>query len=91
MVVVGGSEERERCSTGLSDRDLRTAMVREEIVPGMSRKQIESMFGRPNDQVNSVGAGATTYWNDRYLKFFTVEYDANGCVTSSYVSGKNSR
>lgn len=87
VTVVGGSDERPACSTGLSERDLRTAMVRKEIVPGMSRKEIESMFGNPSKQGSAYGAGASTYWNDKYVNFFSVNYDANGCVLNSYQSG----
>ena len=87
--VVGGSAERQSCSTGLSERDLRTAMVRKEIVPGMSRKEMERMFGTPSRQPGAHGAGANTYWNDKYLNFFSVNYDVNGCVMSTYQSGSS--
>ncbi|MED5611319.1 MULTISPECIES: DUF4124 domain-containing protein [unclassified Pseudomonas] len=89
VTVVGGSEERPGCSTGLSERDLRTAMVRKEIVPGMSRKEIEDMFGTPSDQASAHGAGSSTYWNDKYLNFFSINYDANGCVVNTYQSGSS--
>ncbi|MGP0174186.1 DUF4124 domain-containing protein [Pseudomonas sp. NCHU5208] len=87
VTVVGGSAERPPCSTGLSDRDLRTAKVRGEIVPGMSRKDVESMYGAPNRDGHAHGAGASTYWNDKYLDQTTVGYDSNGCVRGSYQSG----
>lgn len=87
VTVVGGSLEAPACSTGLSERDLRTAMVRKEIVPGMSRKEIESMFGTPSKQSSARGGGTSTYWNDRYLNVFSVDFDRNGCVESSYQSG----
>lgn len=85
--VVGGSADAQPCSTGLSDRDLRTAMVRKEIVPGMSREQVESMYGKPNRDGAARGAGASTYWNDKYVDQTSVSYDRTGCVHSSYQSG----
>ncbi len=87
VTVVGGSAERAPCSTGLSDRDLRTAKVRGEIVPGMSRKDVESMYGKPNRDGHARGAGASTYWNDKYLDQTSVGYDSRGCVRGSYQSG----
>lgn len=85
--VVGGSALQRGCDTGLSERDLRTAKVRGEIVPGMSRKDVESMYGKANRDGSSRGAGTTTYWNDKYVDVTSVNYDAGGCVRSTYQSG----
>lgn len=87
VAVVGGSAPRADCNTGLSDRDLRTAKVRGEIVPGMSRKDVESIHGKPNRDGSARGAGTTTYWNDKYVDVTSVNYDAGGCVRSTYQSG----
>lgn len=87
VAVVGGSAPRTECNTGLSDRDLRTAKVRGEIVPGMSRKDIESIHGKPNRDGSARGAGTSTYWNDKYVDVTSVNYDAGGCVRSTYQSG----
>jgi hypothetical protein len=87
VTVVGGSEDKMVCSTGLSDRDLRAAKVRGEIVPGMSRKDVESIYGKPNRDGAAHGAGTSTYWNDKYLEMTSVNYDSNGCVRSTYQSG----
>lgn len=78
---------RSGCSTGLSDQELRTAKVRGEIVPGMSRKDVEGMRGRVNRDPSARGAGTSTYWNDKYLDVTSVNFDRNGCVRSSYQSG----
>lgn len=87
VTVVGGSAERAPCATGLSERDLRTAKVRGEIVPGMSRKDVEGMYGKVNRNGSAHGAGMTTYWNDKYLDATSVSYDSGGCVRSTYQSG----
>lgn len=91
VTVVGGSQPQAECSTGLSDRDLRTAMVRGEIVPGMTRKQVASMYGPVNRNAPARGAGVTTYWNDKYVSQTSVRFDASGCAESSWQSGHNGR
>lgn len=91
VTVVGGSQPQAECYTGLSDRDLRTAMVRGEIVPGMTRKQVASMYGPVNRNAPARGAGVTTYWNDKYLSQTSVRFDANGCAESSWQSGHGGR
>jgi len=87
VAVIGGSVPRVECNTGLSDRDLRTAKVRGEVVPGMSRKDVESIHGKPNRDGSARGAGTSTYWNDKYVDVTSVNYDAGGCVRSTYQSG----
>ncbi len=87
VTVVGGSAERKPCSTGLSDRDLRTAKVRGQVVDGMSRDQVESMYGATNKDTPPRGAGASTYWRDKYVQQTTVAYDRDGCVRGTYQSG----
>lgn len=87
VTVVGGSVERAPCSTGLSDRDLRTAKVRGEVVEGMSRKDVESMYGKPNTDGHAQGAGSSTYFRDKYVQVTHVNYGKDGCTRSSYQSG----
>lgn len=74
------------CSTGLSDQDLRTAKVRGEIVPGMTRKEIASIYGNPTEK-GAQGGGTSTYWRKGYRELVSVNYDRSGCVKSSYQSG----
>lgn len=87
VTVVGGSAKRAPCSTGLSDRDLRTAKVRGEVVPGMSRKDVEDMYGKPNKDGHARGAGSSTYFRDKYVQVTHVRYGQDGCAGSSYQSG----
>ena len=74
------------CSTGLNARDLRTAKVRGEIVPGMTRSEIQKIYGNATNK-GAQGAGGSTYWSDRYKQVVSVNYDRNGCTQSSYQSG----
>ena len=85
---LGGKASNEGCSTGLTETELRTAKVRGEIVQGMSRQDVESIYGTPNENGATRGAGSTTYWNDKYVSQTTVSYDSGGCVRSTYQSGR---
>lgn len=87
VVVVGGSSRQADCNTGLSDRDLRTAKVRGEVVPGMSRKDVESIHGKASDDTNVRGAGVNTYFKDKYVRVTSVAFDRQGCVRGGYQSG----
>lgn len=87
VTVVGGSKQSAPCSTGLSDRDLRTAKVRGEVVPGMSRKDVEDMYGKPNKDGHARGAGSSSYYRDKYVQVTHVRYGQDGCAGSSYQSG----
>lgn len=87
VAVVGGSTQQAGCNSGLSDRDLRTAKVRGEVVPGMSRKDVESIHGKPAEGTNARGGGVNTYWKDKYVQVTSVAFDSNGCARSSYQSG----
>lgn len=87
VTVVGGSAAQVGCNTGLSDRDLRTAKVRGEVVSGMSRKDVESIHGQPNSGSNAGGGGTNTYWKDKYVSVTSVSFDSAGCVRSTYQSG----
>lgn len=33
----------------------------------MSREDVESIYGKVNRNGSTVGAGAVTYWNDKYV------------------------
>lgn len=88
--IAGSNSGSTGCSTGLSDQDLRKAKVQGRVVPGMSRKDVESMYGTPNGD-NASGAGTSTYWNDKYVNVTSVSFDGNGCVRSSYMSGSRKK
>jgi hypothetical protein len=53
----------------------------------MSREEVESIYGKANRNGSTAGAGAVTYWNDKYIDQTTVSFDRNGCVQGSYQSG----
>ncbi|HJE67588.1 DUF4124 domain-containing protein [Pseudomonas oryzihabitans] len=79
VTVVGASRIRPDCDTGLNDQDLRTAKVRKEIMPGMTRSQVASI---QNDDPRRArgGAGTDTKWSHDYKSSTSVSYDRNGCA-----------
>lgn len=79
LTVVGASRERPDCDTGLNDQDLRTAKVRGEIVPGMTRSQVASVQG-DSPRRSRGGAGIDTRWSHDMNYATSVSYDRNGCA-----------
>jgi len=82
----GSTAMQSGCSTGLDDQDLRKAKVQGVVQPGMTRAQVESIYGNATDK-RSAGAGSSTYWSDHYKQAFNVNFDRNGCVRSTNASG----
>jgi hypothetical protein len=82
VTVVGASRERPPCDTGLNDRDLRTAKVRGQVVPGMDRKDIEQSMG--NKEQKSQGGGGDYYASHNHKDATYISYDNNGCASRSY-------
>lgn len=81
--VVGGDKP---CSTGMSERDERTAVVRKQAVQGMTRQQIESMYGKPDNTTTANGEVNYRYWNDQARTYTSVRFDQNGCSDWVYQS-----
>tara|TARA_B100000749_G_scaffold128444_1_gene98584 strand:- start:319 stop:489 length:171 start_codon:yes stop_codon:yes gene_type:complete len=53
----------------------------------MSRKDVESIHGKADDDTNVRGAGVNTYFKDKYVRATSVAFDRNGCVRGGYQSG----
>ncbi|WP_158541723.1 DUF4124 domain-containing protein [Pseudomonas sp. RIT411] len=81
VTVVGASRIRPDCDTGLNDQDLRTAKVRGEIVPGMTRGQVASVQG-DDPRRSRGGAGTDVKVSHDYKTATAVSYDRNGCAGS---------
>lgn len=81
VTVVGASRARPDCDTGLNDQDLRTAKVRGEIVPGMTRGQVASVQG-DDPRRSRGGAGTDVKVSHDYKSATAVSYDRNGCAGS---------
>lgn len=83
VTVVGGEKP---CSTGMSSRDERTAVVRGEASKGMTRRQIESMYGTPDNTSTANGSVSYRYWSDQNRSYTSVSFDKNGCSDWVYQS-----
>jgi len=85
VTVVGGRDER-TCSTGLSERDERTATVRGQAMRGMNRAQIESIYGKPDTTSTANGRVNYRYWNARNREYVSIRFDEYGCADWVYQS-----
>jgi hypothetical protein len=86
FTVAGDSGQRKGCSTGLSERDERTATVRGQAMKGMTKAQIESIYGKPDTVSTANGAVDYRYWSDRNRKYVHVGFDRDGCADWVYES-----
>ncbi len=88
--VVGlGGGSRPGCSTGLSEQDERTATVRGQAMQGMTRSQIESIYGKPDSTSTANGRVNYRYWNAHSREYVSVRFDENGCADWVYQSKDN--
>ena len=81
VTVVGGNKA---CSTGLSDRDHRSAVVRKQAMNGMTQREIESMFGRPTEVTRTSTETIYHWWKNRGREYATVRFNRSGCATWVY-------
>lgn len=86
VTVVGGDK---KCSTGLSDRDHRTAVVKKQALKGMTEREIQSILGRPDNTSNANGQVSYRYWDGGNREYARVDFDRNGCATWVYQSKDN--
>lgn len=74
------AERHDGCGNRISGGERRDAIIKQRILSGMTRSDVESALGRPNSVVSINGR--TRY---RYEKSEgrgrTVTFDENGCVT----------
>lgn len=74
------AERHDGCGNRISGGERREAIIKQRILSGMTRSDVESALGRPNSVVSINGR--TRY---RYEKSEgrgrTVTFDENGCVT----------
>lgn len=86
FTVAGDSGQRQGCSTGLSERDERTATVRGEAMQGMNRAQIESIYGKPDTTSTANGRVNYRYWDAYTREYVSVRFDEYGCADWVYHS-----
>ncbi len=57
----------------------RTDLIRKQITSGMSRAEVQSMFGKPLSQRNNNGIVSAVYRNNKEQRV-TVRFNQQGCV-----------
>lgn len=82
VTVVG----EKPCTTGLSSSEHRSAVVRKQPLNGMTKREIESMFGRPSEVTNTGRETIYRWWKNGNRNYASVTFDSSGCATRVYSS-----
>lgn len=77
LVVVGTRQDG--CGNRLSSSERRSAVIRQQVRGGMSRRDVESALGTP-DKVTSTDGQTRYHYADRQGNRRQVTFDEFGCV-----------
>lgn len=77
LVIVGVRDDG--CGNRVTGSSRREAIIRKEIRTGMTRRDVESMLGRP-DKVTGQNGQLRYYYQDRQGNRRQVSFDREGCV-----------
>ncbi|MBB6341100.1 hypothetical protein HNP49_001257 [Pseudomonas fluvialis] len=77
--VVGARDDG--CGNQLSTSEKRSAVIRKEVRRGMTRSDIESALGKP-DNSNEQNGQARYVYKDQDGRKRQISFDENGCVRS---------
>ena len=77
LVVVGQRDDG--CGNRLSAEQRRQAVINQRTPPGMTKRDVESLLGRP-DKIISKNAELRYVYKQKKGRSNTVTFDANGCV-----------
>lgn len=77
LVVVG--EQDDGCGNRLTGSARREAMIRQEVRPGMTLRDVESTLGKP-DKISSQNGQLRYQYRDPSGRSRQVSFDHNGCV-----------
>lgn len=77
LVVVGQRDDG--CGNRLNAEERRRATINQQTPPGMTRKDVESLLGRPDRVVSRNGETRYVY-NEKKGRSSQVTFDENGCV-----------
>ena len=73
------AEKQDGCGNRVVGTQRRTAIIRKQIQAGMTRSDVESALGQPDEQTASNGETSYRY-KDSDGKNQQVSFDQNGCV-----------
>lgn len=77
LTVVGTRDDG--CGNRVTGSARRNALISQQILPGMTRSDIESTFGTPDSVTSRNGQVQYRYSNDKG-RTRTVSFDEHGCV-----------
>ena len=77
-IVVAG-ERDDGCGNRLSAEQRRRAIINQQTPPGMTRRDVESLLGRP-DKVSSRNGETRYVYHEKKGRSSQVTFDENGCV-----------
>jgi hypothetical protein len=77
VTVVGSRDDG--CGNRMTSSERRTAIIRQRIVSGMSRADVESSLGKP-DRVTQHNGQTRYLYRDNQGNNRQVSFDADGCV-----------
>ncbi|WP_434680610.1 outer membrane protein assembly factor BamE [Pseudomonas sp. R1-18] len=77
VVIVGQRDDG--CGNRLTAEQRRQAIINQRTPPGMTRRDVESLLGRPDKVVNRNGELRYVY-KEKKGRTNTVTFDAEGCV-----------
>ncbi|QHF04348.1 outer membrane protein assembly factor BamE [Pseudomonas asturiensis] len=77
VVIVGQREDG--CGNRLSADQRRQAIINQRTPPGMTRRDVESLLGRP-DRVTNTNGELRYVYQQKKGRSHTVTFDQDGCV-----------
>lgn len=78
LVIVGSQDDG--CGNRLDSRERRRAIVRQQILPGMSQADVERALGKPDSVSVRNGKTQMIYEDKGNSKKARISLDNNGCV-----------
>lgn len=77
IVIVG--QRNDGCGNRLSAEQRRRAIINQQTPPGMTRRDVESLLGRPDKVTSRNGETKFTY-NEKKGRSSQITFDENDCV-----------
>jgi hypothetical protein len=77
IVIVGQRDDG--CGNRLSAEQRRRAIINQQTPPGMTRRDVESLLGRPDKVTSRNGETKFTY-NEKKGRSSQITFDGNDCV-----------
>lgn len=77
-ITVAGQRD-DGCGNRLSTEQRRRAIINQQTPPGMTKRDVESLLGRP-DKVENRNGETRYHYNEKKGRSSQITFDENGCV-----------